>query len=120
MKTTTHCLTRKEYKQILDKEVRKVSYYEDEYVEKLFEDCKYWDVQLVGINHQLSIILEQYMKRNIACQPVIDFVYSLEEEAYFHVEEMNSGFINRLYINYLPGTSGLEECLIEAQKPIYG
>lgn len=118
MKTTTHCLTRKEYKQILDKECRKVSY-DDEYVEKLLEDCKGWDVQLIGINHQLSIILEQYMKRGIVCKRVIDFVYSLEEEAYFHVEEMNSDFITRLYINHLPRTYSLEECLIEAQRPIY-
>jgi len=120
MKTITHCLTREEYKQILDKEIREVSY-DDEYVEELFEDCKYWDTRLIGINHQLSIILEQYMKQGIDCDSVINFVYSLEEKgANFHIEEMTSEFITHLFINYLPRTSNLEECLIEAQNSIYG
>jgi len=119
MKTPTHCLTRKEYKQILDKKFRQVSY-EDEYVEELFEDCKHWGTRLIGINHQLSIILEQYMKQDIDCNPVIEFVYLLEETANFHIEETTINAISNLYVNHLSEASNLEECLIEAQNSIYG
>lgn len=119
MKTTTHCLTRKEYKQILDKEKKEVSY-DDEYIQELFDDCKCWGTRLIGVNHQLSIILEQYMKQDIDCDPIIDFVYSLEEEgANFYVEEMTVDFVSYLYVNY-SNVSDIEECLIDAIYSIYG
>jgi len=118
MNIQNHCLTRKEYKQILDKKFRGVSY-DDEYIKNLYQACESWDKRLIGINHFLSIILEQYIKQGIDCKEVINYIYSLDELIYFHIEEIDSAFISNLYTNHLPESFELEECLIEAQNSIY-
>lgn len=114
-------MNRNEYKQFLDVKFRNLTFdAEFEYLENILQECLYWDIKLIGINHKFSILLEQYLKQNIPCDEIIDFIYSLEESMDFLIQEGDVSFIQNLYKNHLPSTYSLEECLIEAQNSIYG
>jgi hypothetical protein len=113
--------TRNEYKEVIIVRHLTVRGFDEEYdyLEDYLSDALSWDVKLSGINHLLSIILEQFEKRGVPTQQVIDFVYSMEGQFDFEIQEGEIRYIDSLYSNE-PGTSlTLEEELISAENRIY-
>lgn len=116
-----HTLSREEYKEILFVEHLNHKKFDDDYkhVQQFIEDAKNWDRKLSGLNHLLSIIIEQFQKKGIKIDGVIDFVYSLNSNCDFEVQEGDLQFLESLFKNDWSSDNELEEELIIAQNRIY-
>lgn len=116
-----HTLNRKEYKELLYVECLNTRTFDAEFkhLEIFLEDCKSWDRKVSGLNHLLTIIIEQFQKENIVIQPLIDFVYSLKECQDFEIQEGGLQFIESLFKNDYKAEKDIEEDLQIAQNRIY-
>lgn len=114
------CLTREEYKSIIDNIVKDVDLIAD-LEENLQIDIdrarNSWDIKIVGVNHFLSIIIEQLLKRGSLPPNFIDYIYRLEDDMYFDIDEISSDFIDELYMNHMPISKNVNaEKLLVASK----
>lgn len=114
------CLSRNEYRYLIYQLI-----YKQQLEEELEEELKsiieraqyYWDVNIIGINYFLSIIVEQIMKKANVDNIFINQIYNLKEKLYFTIDELDYKFIDELFINNLPNARNQYTTLIEeAQK----
>lgn len=84
-----------------------------------FESSKYWEVKISILNHLFAIILEQFEKRNIEGQKIIDFIYTLPEIYDFYIQETDIRFIDTLYKSCLNESLTLDDYLIDTQYNIF-
>ena len=113
-----HTLNRKELREIISVKCLKLTTFDEEtlYLNDFFNDSLSWDRKLLSLNHLLSIILEQFDKKGIEHQLVIEYIYRLQEECHFEVQEGDIRFIDSLYTNDCGSSLDLEEELITAQN----
>lgn len=117
----SHCLRVGEYKEIVAVNFFGAKKNGDlEYLEELYDSCKYWDNKIVGINYFFSLALESLQKQFNIEPSVIQFIYELEDTANFKIEEIEISFIEHLYQTFDPGTGSIEDKLIEVQNFIDG
>ena len=72
-----------------------------------------WDINIIGSNYFLSIILEQLMKSKTVNKEIVHEIYELENKMYFTVDEMDYKLIDELFRYHLPDNRNL---LIEQHK----
>lgn len=116
-------LNREEYKEIIIvSHLQKRKFNEEySYLESFLYDISItWDRKLTGLNHFLSIILEQFEKADEKNKPIIDFVYRLEFETNFEIQEGSIEFLESLFLNTNDSSETLEEQLINAEDRLNG
>ena len=110
------------YHQILENEFFKRDY-DPEFsnLEGWIKQSKeFFDVELVAFNYFLSRNIEAYLKKGIQCEELINFVYKLEEQMLFTIQEFDYRFITYLILEQAPGSeSSLDEDLINAIQDYY-
>jgi hypothetical protein len=115
-----HCLDLEEYKEVLIVHFYNCKNIGDcDYVHEIFEECKYWENRIVGINYFFSIVLERLSKEREVNNDVIDYVYKLSDSMNFEIQEFTPSFIKNLYSNFTTSNRSLIEEIIDAQKYIY-
>lgn len=116
-----YTFSREEFKEFLEARHIKSRIFEEkfEYLSDFLNDSLCWDRKLSCLNHLFSIILEQFEKKNIDNQGVIDFVYQLCESHDFEIQEGSLRFIESLFSNDIGTGLTLEEELIIAENKIY-
>lgn len=115
------CLSRKEYRYLIYQLI-----YEQQLEEELELELKsmieraqhYWDVNIIGINYFLSIILEQIMKKANVDNMFINQIYNMKEKLYFTIDELDYKFIDELFVNNLPNARNQYTTLIEEARKI--
>ncbi|MBN8642288.1 MAG: hypothetical protein J0L86_10800 [Flavobacteriales bacterium] len=85
------------------------------HIEEHYENSKYWEITICGINHLLCILLERLEKKGKYKPELIDFIYELDQECSFLIQESDEHFIENLY-KYPFNGSTLEQHLIEVQN----
>lgn len=113
-----HTFNKSELKEIIRVLCLKVKDFDDEnlYLKEFMDDSFSWDRKLFSLNHLLSIVLEQLQKEDVEHQVVIDYIYNLQEEYNFEVQEGDLRFIDSLYKSHCTGDLDLEDELIIAQN----
>lgn len=99
------CLSRSEYRYLIFQLL-----YEQTLEESLEEELKniieraqnYWDVNIIGVNYFLSIIVEQIMKKSNVDNNFINQIYELKNKLYFTIDELDYKLIDELFVNNLP------------------
>ena len=77
----------------------------------------YWDINLISSNCLLSIILEQYIRKDVCLTDLLDNYYKMSNEMSVLIEELNPNFINYVYNYKLPSRRNSDIAdLIEAKK----
>lgn len=116
-----HTFTREEFKELLEVLFLEVREFDENfsYIAEFLSDSSCWDRKLSSINHLFSIILEQFEKKGVENQLVIDFVYNLCDTHDFEIQESNVHFLESLFTNDLGTSLSLEEELIIAENKIY-
>lgn len=98
----SHCLTRDEYKTFLSYKFDGSDCY-SEISEIIDRAGTTWDINIIGSNCFLSILLEQEMKKgehiNIA---FIDCIYDLKERLYFTIDELDQSIVDYIIRNHMP------------------
>jgi hypothetical protein len=114
-------LSKNEYREIMVVKYLEAKKFDEEfiYLNDSMEDCTYWAMKISGLNHLLSIILEQFEKKSIPTKPAIDFVYQMHENLNFEIQEGDIQFVESLFDNDLNTSITLEEELIIAENRIY-
>lgn len=113
-------LTTKEYGEVIMVNSLKTRGYDSdfEHLETMFENCTYWvdDSKLIGMNHLLTKILEQFEKNGHNLKDVLDWVYGLKESHNFEISEGGHKFTDS-FLDYCTNyASDFEEKLIKAQQ----
>lgn len=115
-----HCLSRNDYQSLIHQlitENRREGDLEGCLTTVLERAKNYWDINVVGVNYFLSIIIEQVMKKSNIDKEFIARVYNLKNEMYFTIDELDHKFINELFINNLPEARNCYTVLLdEARK----
>jgi hypothetical protein len=120
--TTTICLSREAYMQLIMKEFHGTQFDQE------FKDLSgwieqsrtYYDVKIVGLNYFLCRNLELLMSKNLASDKLIEYLYGLQKEMFFIIEESDSNFIERLILSNRPDIeSTLEEDLYNVISDIH-
>lgn len=114
-----HCLSRNEYRCLIYQLI-----YEQQLEDELEDELKaiieraqyYWDVNIIGINYFLSIIVEQIMKRANVDRKFIDEIYNLKDKLSFTIDELDYKFIDELFVNNLPDSRNNYTALIEGAR----
>ena len=107
------CLSREEYKEVIDYLLHS-QYIENEELSILIQSAiDNWDINIIGSNYFLSIILEQLMKSKTVNKEIVHEIYELENKMYFTVDEMDYKLIDELFRYHLPDNRNL---LIEQHK----
>ena len=116
-----HTLTRDEYKEvIIVRHLLERDFDEGyDYLNEFLIDSQSWDRKLSGINHLLSIVLEQLDKKDVVIQKVVDFAYQLCDNMNFEIQEGDIQYLESLFSNDLGTKLSLEEELVIAQNRIY-
>lgn len=96
------CLSRDEYKIVIDYLLYSQCIESEELNELIQSATDYWDVNIIGSNYFLSIILEQIIKCKTINKDIIHEVYELENKMYFTIDEMDYKFIDELFKYHLP------------------
>ena len=118
-KVMNHTFNKREYKEFIVGNLHQNKYDEDfQYLEDIFNSCIYWEKKVSGINHFLSIVLEQFAKKDFDTDNIIQFIYSLPEKCNFEIQESSERFIDTLYTNIANPNLNLEEQLIIVQDKI--
>jgi hypothetical protein len=118
---TSYCLNINEYQDII-----KVYYYNGkkssdlEYVHEIFTSCLSWEKKVSGFNYFFSLLIERFMKQRSIDDSLIDYVYTLQDEAHFEIVEAVTDFIEVLFKTYYKESFSLEEKLIDVQNSING
>lgn len=100
-----HCLSRNDYQFLVHQliiENRRKGDLEGCLTTVIERAKNYWDINVVGVNYFLSIIIEQIMKKSNIDKEFIARVYNLKNEMYFTIDELDYKFINELFTNNLP------------------
>lgn len=114
-----HTFTKQEYKQFINVICHSKECEEElKYIEEIYHSSVYWEKKISGVNHFLSIILEQFAKRGIETSNVIELIYLLPDSCNFEIQESSERFIDSLYENVINPNLTLEEQLILAQNRI--
>jgi hypothetical protein len=112
-----YCLNREELKQLLDFKTDSVVL-ESGLLSNRIANAENWQDELCGITYLFSKILEKRLKDGSDCNYLIDVLYSLEEEMWFHVQECDTNFIEYMLRNIRTIGLSLDEELIELQSKI--
>lgn len=120
MKANCCCLCREEYKSLL----YKILYNRDiedeltDFITHIIDRAgQDWDINIIGVNYFLTIILEQLLKREDIQVELIKEIYELQDKMFFTIEEMNYNFIEELFQNHLPNKRNhCQTSLIQAKK----
>ena len=113
----SHCLNIEEYKEVLNVVYNKEkASAELEYIHEVFEGCRYWDNQVVGINYFLSLAIESFQKSRPITSDIVTFIYEFQENANFYIQEIHSAFIETLFLDYNQSHLSIEDKLIEVQN----
>lgn len=111
-----HIFTKVEYKAFIDAHLHEIKYSDEfVYVDELFQSSIYWDRKICGINHLLSVVIEQLVKSGKNPNMVVDFVYNLPDQCNFEIQETSEWFIDELYQMTLNSGLDLEDYLIMVQ-----
>lgn len=114
-----HTFTKQEYKEFIGVICHSKEYEEElKYIEEIYNSSVYWEKKLSGINHFLSIVLEQFAKRDIETSNIIELIYSLPDLCNFEIQESSERFIDSLYDDIINPNLTLEEQLILVQNRI--
>jgi len=112
-----YSLSRDEIDKLIENKIGKQKI-EDEYLKQIFERAEvYWDIKLISSNSLFSIVLEQYLRKNMYSAGLLDNYYRLEEEISILIEELDSDFIDYMYNHKMPNKRNSDIAdLIEARK----
>jgi len=114
------CLSREEYRQFILRLIDRQEIDGDlgiELVNIIDRAQNYWDVNIIGINYLLTIIIEQFMKKSLVNHEFISDVYKIQQEMFFTIDELDHKFIDELFVNNLPDRRNFyTEMLEEAKK----
>lgn len=114
-----HTFNKREYKEFIVGIFHQNKFDEDfEYISEIYNSCLYWDKKISGINHLLSVVLEQFAKKEFNTDDIIKFIYSLPETCNFEIQETSERFIDTLYANIANPNLDLEEHLLIVQNSI--
>lgn len=98
----SHCLTREEYKFLLSY-MLDGNYRFSEISEKIDRASTTWDINIVGSNCFLSILLEQKIKKGEHINKAfIDGIYDLRNQLYFTIDELDQSAIDYIIRNHMP------------------
>lgn len=107
------CLSREEYKEVMQYLLHSQCIENEELSILIQSAIDNWDINIIGSNYFLSIILEQLMKSKIVNKEIVHEIYELENKMYFTVDEMDYKLIDELFRHHLPENRNL---LIEQHK----
>lgn len=107
------CLFREEYKEAIDYLLHSQCIENEELSILIQSAIDNWDINIIGSNYFLSIILEQLMKSKTVNKEIVHEIYELENKMYFTVDEMDYKLIDELFRYHLPDNRNL---LIEQHK----
>ena len=107
------CLSRDEYKEVIDYLLHSQCIENEELSILIQSAIDNWDINIIGSNYFLSIILEQLMKSKTVNKEIVHEVYGIENKMYFTVDEMDYKLIDELFRYHLPDNRNL---LIEQHK----
>lgn len=107
------CLSRDEYKEVIDYLLHSQCIENEELSILIQSAIDNWDINIIGSNYFLSIILEQLMKSKTVNKEIVHEVYEIENKMYFTVDEMDYKLIDELFRYHLPDNRNL---LIEQHK----
>lgn len=114
-----HTFTKQEYKEFIVAVFHAKGYEEDfKYLEEIYNLSIYWEKKISGINHFLSVVLEQFAKKEIETLDIIDFVYSLPDNCNFEIQESTERFLDTLLDHTINPSMDLEDQLILIQNKI--
>ena len=111
-----YSLNRNEIIKLIEYKIDKQEIEDD--LKQIFERSEfYWDIKLISSNCVFSIVLEQYIRKNMNSAALLDNYYRLKKEIFILIEELNSDFIDYMYNNKMPNRRNSDIAdLIEAQK----
>lgn len=107
------CLSRGEYKEVLDYLVHSQCIENEELNILIQNAIDNWDVNIIGSNYFLSIILEQLIKYRMIKSDIIHEIYEIKNKMYFTIDEMDYNLIDELFRFHLPNN---RNSLIEQLK----
>lgn len=107
------CLSREEYKEVIDYLLHSQCIENEELSILIQSAIDNWDINIIGSNYFLSIILEQLMKSKTVNKEIVHEIYELENKMYFTVDEMDYKLIDELFRYHLLDNRNL---LIEQHK----
>lgn len=96
------CLSREEYKEVIDYLLHSQCIENEELSILIQSAIDNWDINIIGSNYFLSIILEQLMKSKTVNKEIVHEIYELENKMYFTVDEMDYKLIDELFRYHLP------------------
>lgn len=96
------CLSRDEYKDVIDYLLHSQHIESEELNVLIQRSIDNWDINIIGSNYFLSIILEQLMKCKTINKKLIHDVYEIKSKMYFTIDEMNHQLIDELFRYHLP------------------
>ena len=95
------CLSRDEYHSLIHHQFHGVAL--DEGLVEVMDRARYnWDINIVGVNYFLSIIIEQLMKKGNVNNEFIEKIYAFSDNMSFIIDELDHNFIDELFTNNLP------------------
>ncbi|MCR1024287.1 hypothetical protein NQT66_05675 [Cellulophaga baltica] len=115
-----HTLSLNELKELISVLCHNTKSFDDElrYIENFYNDSVSWDRKLISLNHLLSRVIEQFEKKGIDTTTILNFIYNLQKQCYFEIQEGDIRFIKSLFNNDCGSSLTLEEELLIAQNRI--
>lgn len=95
------CLSRDEYKEFIDYLLHSRCIENEELNVLIQSAIDNWDINIIGSNYFLSIILEQLMKNKTLNEDIIHKIYEIRNKMYFTIDEMDYRFIDELFRYHL-------------------
>lgn len=114
-----YTFSKQEYKVFIAAVFHAKGYEEDfGYIEEIYDSCLYWEKKISGINHLLSVVLEQFAKKGADTIDIIEFIYSLPQTCNFEIQESNERFLDILFDFIIDPELNLDQQLILVQNKI--
>lgn len=97
-----YCLTTEEYKILLSYKFDGKDCFSE--ISEIIDRAETtWDINIVGSNCFLSILLEQEMKKGEHINKAfIDCIYDLKERLYFTIDELDQPIVDYIIRNHMP------------------
>lgn len=112
-----YTFNKEEYKQFIKGNFYNEDYpTEFEYIKDIYDSTLYWERKICGLNHFLSIVLEQFGKLDKNTIEIIEFVYSRPDICNFEIQESSEWFLDNLYEFIITPGLTLEDYLIMVQN----